>query len=526
MATTAIGYPQKYAHYLLNRPPVFTDVLRKVLPRDLTWLGRFKSKPWRNGMTNTNTYHRIHPVRINGLKQWYSKEYLACQGNPCNPPAYTIGLGGYEVNQVGKEIFEVRTDMICFDQIRDVTDAKEHWQFISEEILSPTNLYIQNAYFQRKAAELAGVRWVANAAMSSFNFSLVLDADGNYAFMDCNVPPGGVFKLTPQHLQRRVWPRLANGAGRGGSIIDSLANKHEVIIDLETIWDLDRQTTTGATNLAQYWRYTDFGTANNYWSYNIRGQLGDFVLVPDAEQLRFYYVGPSGGAYPHRYRIVRPYMNEAIVTGAGRRVVPNPDYERATFAFGFITHPDALTFIPAEAEPISKDMPFLVRGLAGQWRFFIPKDIQNYRENQGFFYASFEQAMRADNPELLEVFFYKRERQVAPTVDIHSSNVQTDYPAQDYSDTDVLCTLGPWGVGLSCPSGQSLTIQPNSILLFGVPVVHTRFQGATFAALATSLQGHSTFNTWGTWAAEQGGLVLKNPKFTDVFVPIECAPTA
>lgn len=515
---------EKFKTVLLNRPPNWKSILNVVKPRDTVWIGRFRSEKWPPYTTNSETINRLHGIRISGLKQWASKDYLPCTGSPCDVPTYQIGFGGFETVETVKETIAARTDTLCYDQIRDVTHARETLQFWINQVLAPTTVAMTSEYIRMKAALLAGQKWVCNTTMTPFTFSFVANAAGEYEYILCNVDPTTIKQLTPQHLQYRVMRRLYDGID-GGSQIEGLNNRHEVVVDANTIWSLDKQVNTGTSNIAQYWRFQSFDAASKYWSFNIPGQIGDCVLVRDMEQIRLVYVGPESGL--HKYRIIRPYKNTPIVDGEGKMAEVNDDYLNAPFAFGFFTEPEALVLLLGSDAEVNPQMPFVKSGLAGEWRFFVPQDEKNFQGNKGWFWAKWELAMRPAFPNRVELFLYQVPPITPPSITM--SSIPSDFGSQPTNEAPETCTVGPFTFPSGWDNIKKYVVLANSVSVNDLLLSHLSADGgeestdtAARQGLVSALNAEATLKKLGTWALDSSNnLVLTYAKYQSVRLSIQ-----
>lgn len=516
-----LGFARKFATVILNRPPKYSEIIKYVTPKDTTWLGRFETATWESFSTNARTGHRLHGLVVSGLKQWGVKQYESCVGNPCNPPTYKIGMGGIEPFSTTKEVIRFQTEELCYGQLRDFTHARETVQFWISEILAPATVNITSDYYRMKAAALAGKKWVCNSTMSPFTLSFAAGPDGNIEYVDTNVPETQINQLTPQHLQLMVTRRNYQGI-LGGSLIRGLEQTHEVVLDKQTVWTLERQINSGSSNIDALWRYSSFNQAREYWAYNVKGQIGECTLIVDQQQFRLVYVGPYGDLY--RYRIVLPFINQEIPGGQGTKPVPNPDYEKAPYALGFVTSPRAITIYTADEGVVHPDLKFLRSGLAGQWRFFVPMERNNMAQDKGFFFATWEMAAEPKRPDELEVFLYQ-----IPPIDIPTITISTrpaDFGQQPRNETMSTCELGPWVLS-GWSSGKMYEIAANTIGVNGLLIVHGAIQGAGTSDLQSrqllvdALNANADTKRLGVWALNSSNnLILTKSPFADVRVAI------
>jgi hypothetical protein len=528
-----------FVNYLVDQTPHFdADIVRDINPQSGTWIGKVETKTWPSFMGNTHSFDRFTNVFANPTRDWTPKEYKDCEGNPCDPTADQICWGN--VRQIYfKEVRSIETQLLCFDQIRDVSHAKEHSAHIVSEILRPATTTIMDYYLKKRAAEHAGKKWVANSTMDDFIYKWTVFAD-NEIYMDANVLPTDVYKLAPQMLQRRVTPLTLKGY-MNTKVFEGFPNLIELITDVETTWDLDKQVNSavGAGALAAFWRFQDWATGNAYWKYGFSGQLGNYTVSVDPFALRFNYKGASLDAtYPYRYQVVLPYTNTdagtavyegaSFESGTGLRMIPNEDYDTAQFQFHYLHHRMAGSVYTAVAEQINPNMPFSPRSLAGQWKF-ANKELgcENIRGNKGKFFADFELAWKPEHPEWEELIFAKREPACVPEVE--TCNDDPGYPTQTYNSACDLCEQGPFTTDEACTERDGVYLAANTVTVAGFPIVHPQIPAADeecaddYEALATLMNADAVLSLLGTWDVDtDGDLILTNPTVNDVDVTIEC----
>ncbi len=525
---------RKFVNYLVDQTPHFQDeVIKAFHPMSGTWLGKVQTQSWSNFQGTVQYFDKYEQVFPNPLKAWQAKDIAACSGTPCDVEASRIGWG-WSRYSVYKEISSWESALLCFDQIRDVSHARDHLDQIINNILRPATDIIMSYYMKKRAAMHAKTKKICNPTLTDFTFEWVESGDDGEIYIDTNADPTTVYKLSPQALQRMVMPMTLQGYMDTNVLGKDFPRLIELITGMETTWELMRQANSDSTTpLSSYWRYTDWTDANNYWRYGFSGQLGNYAISVDPFELRFNYVGKIGANY--RYQVVLPYRNvsaedddgtENWQTGAGLRMEPNPDYEKAQYAFTYIWHRAAGTCMVADATSVHPDMPFMARDLAGKWQF-VTHDLgcPNYKQNKGLFYADFELAWKPSQPELSAIFFHKREPACVP--EIETCNDDPGHPTQYYDSANERCDLY-WDLG-DCEEGEGIEIENGDITVNGQPL---SFGGtgcvADLDALVAALNANAYTSALGTWEASdpdgdsEDELVLTNPTADDVDVVITC----
>lgn len=529
---------QKFINYLVDQTPHFApEILKSFHPMSGTWLGKVATRTWPSFMGNIQTYDKFEQVFPNPVRQWVPKEYEACEGNPCDPDADKIGWGNSRYT-VAKETRHWETALLCFDQIRDVSHAKEHLNQIITDILAPATDTIMSYYMKKRACQHAKRKYIAGNAMTEFEYNWVVVGDDE-VYIDTNADPNAVYKMSPQLLQRVVTPLRLEGYFKEKVLAD-FPGLFELITDDQTIWELIHQTNTGTANLGAQWQYEEWGAASDYWKYGLSGRVGNFALSVDPFPLRFTYVGRSGIYY--RYRVILPYRNvdasttdgtENWSSGAGLRMEPNPKFDEADFQFSIVWNRGAGVVLVANAESVHPQMPFMARDLAGKMYFANTElGCENIRKNKGKFYGDFELAWKPEHPEWSVLFFHAREPACVP-------NIEKCYPylaadeVQYYSSENEECDLW-WGGLEECEEGEGIRIPNGGIVVNGVPVTYSKYGTceSSVAAMAAHLNADPITSLLGTWSADDmngdgvDDLVLSDPITTDIDVTIECCSLA
>lgn len=519
---------------LESKTPVYAS--QSIHPAFLTpdtnpWIGYYESGEWGSYQGDSKTFLKFYTTDINPFKQWTRKVDQVC--GTCDRDVHRFGLGGSERITVYPEYIVYASDPVCFDQVRDKTEAREQWQMFIAEIFNPATARIQSQRARFMSAQHAGTKWVARlnasvgAGVTTADWVWSADSDGNMVYLDCTVGPNDIYKLEPQMLQFRYRPLMQNGYASGnGTLRSFMGRKMEVLIDEETIWDLQNQVSSGVTlngtftPIASQWRFEKWREAASYWECIIEAQLGSFLLSTDLENFRFRYVGPSGQyPYTHRYQVVPAYIYPDVPNGIGKKRVVNPDYALAPFSMGFIRSPSALKLLLRTLQPLSKELPFLMRDLAGKARFYIPQDMENVLQNKGVFVIEYEQSWVPQHPERLDAFLYKRQ---VPEIHNIAPTQTATIGSQTYDNSSSPCPDGPWGAGLSCGSGQGPKVV--SITLNGVPVaIGVTSAYATLDLLAAALNNDAAASLLGTWATNADGLLVLNNPAGNVEVALTCA---
>ncbi len=511
----------QFAQWLVDQQPKYDKlIIEDVRPTDgfiyHVSMGTF------DAFTGTqHTRDRFNSVYPDTTQQWDSVEAAGCLGTPCDLRENTIGWGSSRLTY-GLEKQSWQTPLLCFDQEMHVTHAKQQFRYIIGDILKPATSTILSNFLRKRGLFWADNKLVAQSTLPTFTFNWIVTGTQE-SYLDINVAPTAVYKLTPQHLQRMVEPLLRVGYLGKNPWSEKRPPMLELVTDTQTLWELDRlggSTGFGGTpSVSGNWRFEQWDAASKYWAYGFSGQIGNYTARVDVEQLRFNYVGTSplgGGMY--RYQVVQPMVNIASSGAggqAGLKSVNNPAYDNAQFAFSFIWHPQGIQCLVSDATPINPEMPFASRNFAGKWQFVMDNlgadvngtVISNKRRNKGQFIADFKQAVAPFHTEWLAAWFHKREPSCISN--IPTCNPDPGYPTQSYSSD-------PGGCGTETPYTVTLTprlsvsgdyqIEADTILCESGQVQHPAISGSTtLAALVVQLNTPiSGIPGLGVWAVASG----------------------
>jgi hypothetical protein len=435
---------RSFTNYLVRQEPVYDKrIMADVRPNSGTWIGHVSVGQFPAFSGVEHTQDRLHSVYPDTTQAWDAVTIGDCVGTPCDPTENEIGWGASRLTY-GLERQSWSTKLLCFDELRHVTHAKEHFNQIISKILRPATSTIMTGLIRKRALDHAGTKWVADASMSEFTFNWV-KVGTSETYLDVSHKPTS--RLTPQMLQRRVEPLMLDGY-MGESPFKDEMPLIELVSDMNTVWDLDKAVSD--SNISDKWRYQVWDAANKYYRYGFSGQLGNYATRVDPTGMRFNYVGVVGGK--HRFQFVQPYKNVASSGAggaAGIKSIVNPDYQEARYGISFIWHKMAMDALVSDTTPVNPEMPFSSRNLGGKWKFVMdnltcgidvngnPIAVDNTRRNKGKFIADFELAIRPLQPQFAEAIFHKR----APACLVVQDTCGTDpgYPAQSYDSQNEPC---------------------------------------------------------------------------------------
>lgn len=505
MADAPCLFPQQFTNLLVTQLPVYTDeILRDIRPTD-GLLGHISSGQWDPFSGTTQTKDRFRNVKANVTKRWEPINDASCEDAPCDPTEHEI-CWGWDRTTFTQERQSWRSQMLCFDQMISATKAVEHIEQIVGEVLRPATSDIGSFYVRKKSLDLAGNKLLANNTMSPFTWTWNPVGDSEVYATPSAFPTS---KLTPEMIQRQL-PRMRNRGYFGKWTNDPFWGGYdqfaELLTDDDTVWELDKLASN--QRISDLWRFNMWDAAHKYYEYGMGGQIGNYMTHVDPFALRFNRVGSQ-------LQLVLPFRNDPATVGLGSD--DNPDYHDAQYQISFIWHRFAWRLKVQQLQSINAMMPFLVRGLNGQWNFAIDdlgadcngRPIANYRKNKGFFYADFRWGAEPLHTEWLTAILHLRE----PKVIYEVSPCATDpgYPEQEYNsacdgcDTSFLFSL----VGSAQEDG-SYVLAENTVSCGSEPIENGAIDAASLAALVIALNADGALGAIGTWVADGNDLRLND----------------
>lgn len=534
----------KFSQVFVDETPVFDiDIMRDITAVN-GWLGNVSTGTRPIGTPTEITQDRMRGVYPNVTRAWQRVSAGSCTGRPCDPPESSIGAGSDRLT-----FFEEQqtwtTPLRCYDQDMSVTAIREHLDFLISDILRPATTTISSYFLRKRHLQWAKKKWQMNKTMDDFTFQWVEDAQGNERFFDCSVSPTNVFKMAPQALQYQWEPLMSIGYG-GKNPFTETAPFIELVTDIDTCWDLDKAGGStgvgGVPSVASNWRFTEWGAANKYWRYGFSGQIGNFMVRTDGEQLRFNFIqdlgagahGSNGNRY--RYEVVLPFKN--IITsgaggspGIGREY--NFDYKNACFALSQIHHKKGMELLVPDAAPVNPETPYSHRNFGGKWQWLnndlgVDENgcaIVNKWGNKGQFGAWFKYWVRPLYTEFLQDIFHKREPMCVPEINTCNTCPALEYTTQDYNsandpcpETEVVLTFTPVKQNLT----GEYRIAANTVLCNGDNTDNGAISGVTtLGALVVLLNAEPILSGLGTWAVSGSDITLTGISCGTAIVPFE-----
>lgn len=499
---------KQFASFLDTQSPFYDRLVMKDIRPEVTLIGMIATATWEAFTENQHYFDRFKHVYPNVSKPWQvrgaTKNFPnGCDENPCDKKADRIGWG-YSRVQYGLQEKSWMTDLICHDQVMTFTQAVAHFEQIIGDILRPATAAIQSHKIRKEMAALEGsTKWVASATMEPFTFHWEQDADGNeiYLILDSGSLPTS--KLTPQMLQQRV-PKLQHMGYMDKRPFEDMPPLIELITQMETVWDLDKQASANPTafsGIQGQYRFMDWTQANQYWKYAFRGQLGNYVIRADPDGFKFNKVSST------KLQLVLPYRNndETVTVGIGSTY--NDDYSKCIYGISVIWHRESMVAETLDPAPVNPKMPFSSRNFGGEWKWAMNNlgadrngcVIENIRGNKGLFYADFVQAFKPSRPEWSETILH----QLAPpcVVAVETCGEDPGYPEQYYDSTNDTCDTDDQCLVIDVVAADNghYKIAANTVRVNGVPIVHTAIDQTTLDLLKTALNSTNYLSAIGTW---------------------------
>lgn len=427
-----------YVSYLFDRTPHYDeDILRDWFPTDDAWIGQVITGTWDAFTGNEHTWDRVHMAfpDITGCREQLS-DSNSCQLDACKPPEKLIGWGSTR-KTYNRERESYSTNVLCFDQIDTKSKAKQQFAQIIMGLKEATKTI--NSNWMR----LWSLRGCETLHICGEDFTEVTVTDAllgdNCNELHLSSAQLPTSQLTIPYLNTFYEPLQFTGYFKQQYIP---AGMIKLITDPLTAQSLRE----GNPSLQQYFRFTDFAKGGELFKRGISSAVGNFAIAFDGYPIRYQRI--SNGTLQR----VFPWRNVAATIGIKAEV--NPAYTNAAYQLSQIWHPEAMRVLFTQLEAVNPEMPFLVRNLAGKWRFAGPESdvlmftdpatgetctIDNKRRNQGQWWADFDGGIRFERPELVRQILHLRNPKGGCVVD---DPICASVPAsvvQDYSSANDRC---------------------------------------------------------------------------------------
>jgi hypothetical protein len=427
----------QYQDFLFDRTPHFDeDILKDWFPTDDAWVGHVATGTWDAFTGVEHTYDRIHVSFPDMSGCWQEVGHDACVGAPCAPPEKCVAWGSTR-KTYGKERQSYTTIPLCFDQIDSKAKAKEQFSQIVSGLKKMTKMIWSN-WFRTWALRGAGTLHIAGSA----KIEVTLDDAAFGTVNNCNqLDVGGVGNLPTSKLVMGYLDGFYEALQFEGYFNSQIvpSGMFKLITDAITARELREMNPV----LNSRFQFSDFVKGGAMYKFGVTEVVGNYGISLDAFPIRFNHIG--NGVLQRVY----PYTNTQATIGIRPQVAQ--EYLVAPYQISEIWHAEAMRALFAKLESVHPDMPFLVRDLAGKWRFTGPETdvlmfrgtdgtqctVDNKRRNQGIWWADFEAGIRYDRPELVRLILHKREP--ACMVDQPPCADDPDYVIQDNGSCVEMC---------------------------------------------------------------------------------------
>ncbi len=426
-------------------------------------MGHVSTGTFDAGIGTTVYQDRLETTYPDTTQGWFSPTSDSCVGQPCDPVENLLGYGATR-RTFSVERQSWASQLFCYDQMIPISHAKESLRQYVDNILRPATKRIVSNFLRKHALYWADTKIVANATGSSFAY--VWSADGVTANVDgagqaerfllTNAIPTSL--LTPQLLQRQYQPLVAAGYfGVNPYEGQDMMPLMELVADMDTVWELDHlggvSGVGGTPSIVGNWRFQQWDQASKFWRYGLAGNLGNYAVRIDPEQMRFNLVTANSGnvTYPYRFQVVLPFVNVPS-SGAGGapgiKSIPNPSYFNANYRISFIWNKKSMELQVQDNTSINPEMPFLKRNFGGKWFFAMdnltdgcdvngnPIAVSNPRRNKGKFIGDFRLAARPRYTEYSVAIFHLGQPMCLVVV---SPCATSSYSTQSYGSANTVC---------------------------------------------------------------------------------------
>lgn len=428
----------KFYDYFYDNTPHYTQgFLKDRFPYDDAWFGKIRTEKWAAFGGTTKTRNRFHMAYPETKGCWTSRDYNNPECAPCDPPTRAIGWG-FSRSTFSQEWIRYQTNTLCFDQMSSQTEAWEQAAQIIKGLNDSTRAIWSDKL--RSDSLLKNDRILLCGSTRT-----QVDVVAGTFTADCNEinlgSEGNVLKISSQltipYIQSFYEELQSNGYFESKYVPDGM-------FMLKTDPITVQQLTSGNPDLANQFRWTDFGPAGALSKYGVNRAVGNVAFEYDKYPMRFYPVGAG------RLRRVFPFENTAATIGLKRR--PSTLWQNAPVQYSPIWNPDAMVRYAPELEQINPKMPFITRDLAGAWKFIGPDSlsfvaldpgtgtecvIDNKAGNKGMFFADFVTASEMQYANLTVPILHLRDP--GCVIDMPRCSTTPAYTAQTTSGNNPVC---------------------------------------------------------------------------------------
>jgi hypothetical protein len=439
--------------YLGRRPYNWDKKIAKDRkPHEFIYAGMYKSSKWPS-FTGTNHLHeKVYVARVNDPGMW--PQYFAdpCLGQPCD---MTVSYIGHGVDQLsfGRFRKEVRSSVFCLDQLNTIEEAPAKldaivsgYKQVPEDMLGQFTrqlalreagtasqgaglwlVGVQDAYGNPSSIDMADNMFAVNTsagnkAGTANGLFLNLNANGqlttlaNAGKITSATTPGLVpflSQLTMEYLGNHQEDLAMQGYHDGDS---DLAGKFNITMDEST----SRRLLVANPELRGLYKAADFQKAGAFYSYGMSAGCGDWLFKRDPQQWRFDFRADLDGldlngnvlAGAVWLEQIQPYENVAATFGIKPQY--SSRWKAAPVRIYHCYNREAREMFMGDITSVNSEMKFgLARSFAGNMKWMHPSffrafdpntgsvcDIENVKDNKGFFLGEYDVGLKTVYPEI------------------------------------------------------------------------------------------------------------------------------
>ena len=147
---------QQFAQFLASNVPKYdTEVAKDFRPTDGGLAGYYRTMPYDAYTGVQHTFNRFRTVFPNLTNSWIAggaesgNLQTPCNGTPCDLPKNYI-TWGFDRFTYALERQRWATQLLCFDDMLTITEAKEQFRYIISDVLAPTAKWVMGDYIMKQ----------------------------------------------------------------------------------------------------------------------------------------------------------------------------------------------------------------------------------------------------------------------------------------------------------------------------------------------------------------------------------------
>lgn len=398
----------KFNDFLFRRTPHWDHELTKDrFPTGMAYLGLYQTETWPSFTGYQHTWDQVHVTVPSDDGNWEAINSDACATNICDPGRVMTGWGSTR-NTYTKYHRDYQSPVFCFDQLRHVEEAVQQLEGIIKGHRKIPD-QVSSDFIRLRSLQGADKLYICGSALTELTVGSGVTFPTTRQInllSSANLPTS---KITMPYLQHYAPQLLYKGYFDQEFVPDG---KFLMFGDIQSIMELCNANPA----LTQMYNAADFAKGGKFFQFGAMTACGNFIFKVDPTPLRYQRLNGSG-----LLGQVLPYQNVAATVGKKPQFDPN--YELAPYQlFHIYARAARKVFIGDAGTPVSKDMPFMTRNLAGKWSWKNPDyfratdpntgtvcEYQNDKKNKGYFLAEFEMGFKAEHPEIEMWILAKRE---------------------------------------------------------------------------------------------------------------------